>query len=94
MTYEKSNLETLLKENVLTVTFTKKDGSNRVMSCTLRPDKLPPLKEVTEENQAQRKQSDTSIAVYDLEKNDWRSFRVDSVTDVQIAEEESVTVVS
>lgn len=66
-----------------TVTFMKKDGSERVMKCTLRPDALP-VQEV-KEDAIPRKQSDTSIAVYDLNANGWRSFTIRSVKRVEFA---------
>lgn len=64
-----------------TITFTKKDGSERVMRCTLRPDKLP-VQEV-KENANPRKQSDTAMAVYDLDAQGWRSFTIRSVKRVE-----------
>ena len=62
------------------VTFTKKDGTQRVMKCTLMPEQLPPAP-VTE-GKAERKKSTDTIAVYDLEAKGWRSFTVKSVTNV------------
>ena len=35
-------LKDMLKFGPMSVTFTKKDGTERVMECTLRPDLLPP----------------------------------------------------
>ena len=64
-----------------TITFTKKDGSERVMRCTLRPDKLP-VQEV-KENATPRKQSDAAMAVYDLDAQGWRSFTIRSVKRVE-----------
>lgn len=67
-------LRIALKSNTLSVTFTKKDGTERVMRCTLDPNLLP-KKEIKEGQEiTERKKSDTSIAVYDLDKNEWRSF--------------------
>ena len=44
----KEQLKGFLRENVLSVVFTKKDGSERVMECTLKPDLLPVQDENTE----------------------------------------------
>jgi hypothetical protein len=74
-------LRDLLKTDIVTVTFTKKDGTTRVMRSTLRSD-LIPSKPVSE---SKRIKSPTPgvIAVYDLECNDWRSFTVSSVSEVR-----------
>jgi hypothetical protein len=66
-----------------TVTFTKKDGAERVMRCTLRPDALP-VQEVTESKEP-RKTSDSTLSVYDLEANGWRSFTIRAVKRVEFA---------
>jgi hypothetical protein len=39
---ERSELETLLKQQVMEVTFTKINGDKRIMECTLMPATLPP----------------------------------------------------
>lgn len=66
-----------------TITFTKKDGTERVMKCTLRPDLLP-VQEVTE-NKEPRKQNDATMSVFDVENNGWRSFTIRSVKRVEFA---------
>ena len=71
-------LRNMLKREVLAVTFTKKDGSERTMKCTLKEDLLPIQEDI--ENAVQKKKPSTeSIAVWDLEKEAWRSFRFDSI---------------
>lgn len=67
----------VLHSNEVNVTFTKKDGTERDMRCTLKPELLPKV-EITEGKKA-RKKSETSIAVYDLEVQGWRSFNWRSV---------------
>ena len=37
----RTSLKTFLKEHVCEVTFTKKDGDQRIMTCTLSNDILP-----------------------------------------------------
>lgn len=66
-----------------TVTFTKKDGTERVMKCTLRPDLLP-VQEVSDGKEP-RKQNDSIMSVYDVDANGWRSFTIRSVKSVQFA---------
>jgi hypothetical protein len=65
----------LLKDNVVEIVFTKKDGSERVMICTLMDKFLPSRGELI----AQDTENDEIITVWDLECNGWRSFRVDKV---------------
>jgi len=74
----------VLKNNVVKLTFTKKNGEARDMRCTLREDLLP-QRDVSIDNPKERKSSNEVIAVYDLEKKDWRSFRIDSVNTFEVA---------
>ena len=75
----------MLKVNeTVTVTFTKQDGSERVMNCTLKPELLPEAKPLAE-GKTPRKESSTSIRVYDLEKQEWRSFTTKNVTRVEFS---------
>lgn len=80
---ERDTLHVLLQMDVLTVTFEKKDGSERVMTCTLREDLLPPVvvKEGTEKKV--KKVNEAVMAVYDLEANAYRSFRMDSIKNIE-----------
>lgn len=80
-------LKGMLKMGPVTVTFTKKDGTDRVMKCTLEPTTLeptalPPVE--IKENKVERKKSENSIAVYDLDVKGWRSFTFKSVKNVSI----------
>lgn len=74
-------LKSVLKEAVAVVTFEKKDGTERVMKCTLKDDALPPF----ETTWSKKKPCDSVLSVWDLDKNEWRSFRLDSVKCVTIA---------
>jgi len=70
----------------VTVTFTKQDGTNRVMNCTLKPELLPVVEtKPLAEGKQPRKESTTSIRVYDLEKKEWRSFTTKNVTRVEFS---------
>jgi hypothetical protein len=71
-------LTNLLNEYVIEVTFTKKDGTERVMNCTLLEDYLP------ETTDAGRAASLDALSVYDVDKDDWRSFRWDSIKAVKV----------
>ena len=66
----------------LTVTFTKADGSERVMKCTLNPLYTPPI-EVTDPpvppKEPTEVKEDTVCKVFDIEAQAWRSFKWNSV---------------
>lgn len=70
--------KTVLKENIANVVFTKADGSERKMRCTLDAGYLPAV-EATKSESAPKKQSTEAVAVWDLDAEGWRSFRIDSV---------------
>lgn len=75
-----------LKNNVCEVTFTKVNGDKRVMPCTLREDMLPPV--VKEDVNADRKVNEKTVSVWVTDANGWRSFRVDSVLELKVLEED------
>jgi len=62
------------------VSFTKKDGTLREMRCTLNEEIVPKYEKTTE---TERKKNDEVMAVFDLDKSEWRSFRLDSVKEVR-----------
>ena len=72
-------LKNVLRECLVAVEFVKKDGTTRKMICTLLQDKIPSEKSPKNSGKAESKES---LAVFDVEKQDWRSFRYDSVTSV------------
>jgi hypothetical protein len=76
-------IKDMLKMGTVTVTFTKKDGTDRVMNCTLEPSKLPKV-EVLEDKKP-RKINENTLAVYDLDNQGWRSFTIRSVKRVEFA---------
>lgn len=80
----REQLITLLKSGQTEVTFIKVNGETRTMLCTLDPSLLP-AKEASETNtpKKEKKVSLETIAVWCLDKQEWRSFRVDSVISVR-----------
>ena len=70
----KSNLYT----SIVNVTFIKKDGTQRLLRCTLKPDLLPQQTDIEEAVQKKTPNPDV-LAVWDLENDGWRSFRYDSI---------------
>ena len=77
-------VRTMLRQGVLTVTFTKKDGSERILECTLTEDLIPADAVPTGTGSTKKKNPD-AIAVYDLEIDEWRSFRWDSVKNISFS---------
>jgi hypothetical protein len=75
-------LRGLLRDEKVTITFTKKDETERVMVCTLKEEKIPSEKSPKNTGKSE---SDDAIAVFDLEKQDWRSFRFDSVKKIEFS---------
>ena len=69
----------LLKEGVVDVEFEKSDGTIRNMKCTLIEDKIPTSKLPKGTG---KQESDDVQPVFDVEKQEWRSFRWDSVKSV------------
>ncbi len=75
----------------VTVTFTKKDGTERVMECTTAPSLVPI--DTTEamhytntgnpidfpKAKKERKVNEDVCPVFDLESKHWKSFRWDSI---------------
>lgn len=80
--YKRDDVLRDLREGVLEVQFVKVDGSTRVMRCSLRPDMLPPAHNVDEEKKF-HKENENNIAVWDVTKGGWRSFRMDSIEYIQ-----------
>jgi hypothetical protein len=62
------------------IEFTKVNGENRVMPCTLDPAKLPKTPVV--EGKVERKINPDVLRVFCTDKNEWRSFRYDSVISI------------
>lgn len=65
------------------VTFTKKDGSERKMLCTLIEGNIPADKRPKTETTASQT-TGSAVRVFDSEVSEWRSFRWDSVTKVEL----------
>ena len=85
---EKNWLRSVLKDSVVTITFTKKDGDERVIKATLKEDLIP--EEMFPKGTSTRKKSEESQSVFDVEKDEWRSFRWDSVKQLNFSIGEEV----
>ena len=65
----------------LRIVFTKKDGTEREMFCTLNESKIPAEKQPKSEG-TESTTTGSALRVFDTQKSEWRSFRWDSVTQV------------
>jgi hypothetical protein len=72
-----------LHEDTVRITFTKKDGTERVLLGTLKSDAIPADKQ-PKEGTKPAKTSDDAQAVFDTTIGEWRSFRWDSVKLVEV----------
>ena len=84
-----------LNQNVVQVTFTKVDGTERVMNATLKTELIPDYKPkkilldfgFIQEEMAELLKTYSEPAnqpVWDLDKKAWRSFRWDSVKETKV----------
>ena len=79
----KIEMQDLLKGNIYNVTFTKINGVQRIMRCTLMQSLLPaPAPDTTKA----RKACDDVVACFDLDADGWRSFRLDAVIGYEISQ--------
>ena len=79
-----TSIKSLLKKNILSIKFKKQDGTERTMKCTLLADMLPFYEKKTERVKTP---NENVLCVWDVEKNDFRSFRIDSLTEYSIVRE-------
>jgi hypothetical protein len=76
MNFNRQDVMNMLNNDILTVTFTKLNGEERVMRCTLLTEYLPGG---TVAPQLLQENTGDTISVWDTEVNGWRSFRLSSV---------------
>jgi len=81
----RDGIKDILKTSVANVTFTKSDGTKRIMRCPLKEEFLPEM--VSEDDQSEKKARKVNLdvlPVWDLDKKSWRSFRIDSLRKLEI----------
>ena len=77
----------MLEQSIVEVTFTKKDGTERVMNCTLLEDYLPVVQKELNEGSFTTVKTQDALAVFDVDADGWRSFRWDSIKAVKLSVE-------
>lgn len=78
----REGIRNILRSSVIDITFTKADGSTRVMKCTLNEEFLPKMEK--KENTTPRNVNPDVCPVWDMENESWRSFRWDSIISIGI----------
>lgn len=78
----KQEIMEALQQRVVTVKFKKVSGEERTMKCTLLSSIVPPMQNNADRIESERKQNPDVVAAWDVEKNGWRSFRLDSIIEV------------
>lgn len=73
-------LKGLLRTSDVEVEFLKKDGTTRVMNCTLNSEKTLPYEKKTDRTKTVNEEV---CPVFDLDKQEWRSFRFDAVVSIK-----------
>jgi hypothetical protein len=76
---DKEALALLLRQGNATVTFTKRDGTERVMKCTLQESTIVPYERKTNRIPTP---NDEVLPVWDLEASAWRSIPIDGVKSI------------
>tara|TARA_R110002074_G_scaffold103276_5_gene222960 strand:- start:305 stop:598 length:294 start_codon:yes stop_codon:yes gene_type:complete len=78
------NIVDQLRANVLQVTFSKVNGEERIMPCTLHTDYMPALSESKVQQVDEFSVNKSVIRAFAIDKQSWRSFRVDNVKAIEI----------
>lgn len=76
----RDGLKANLAKGEAIVEFTKLNGQHRVMRCTLQEGVVPPY---SEKGTKKAPPSGETLAVWDLDKSEWRAFRYDRITSVK-----------
>jgi len=71
-----------LSQGIHNVTFTKVDGTERTMPCTLDPTILPQV-EIKEEKVVPRKLNIDTLRVFVTDIKEWRSFRIENLIEIK-----------
>ena len=87
MEHTKESIRSQLRQSVMKVNFTKTDGTVREMICTLQESFTIPYEKKTDK---QKPENNDILAVWDVEKHAWRSFRVDSIISAEVVEAQDV----
>lgn len=80
--FDHDNLKFFLKNNIATVVFTKANGDERKLKCTLKEEFIP--KSEAKITHKSRKSGGLHLSVWDLENSGWRSFSLESIKYIEL----------
>lgn len=85
---DEEKIRKILSENVCSVTFTKKDGADRLMICTTNMNEIPEEHHPKSETSTtpQKPSPEGLLKVFDIENTGWRSFYANTVTQFVIGD--------
>lgn len=72
------NLKSILQNNIITVIFTKKNGTEREMLCTLCPEYIP----IDMSGTSTSVEKEGLLTVWDLENDGWRTIPVANIREI------------
>ena len=76
----RKDAQELLRDGICEVMFEKKDGSERLMKCTLNLDYVPEEMKQFQLHKGEKVLENLDILkVYDVDVQDWRSFILENV---------------
>jgi len=80
--YSRSEMLDMLRNGVCQVKFIKKNGEERIMQATLKQELIPEsiMPKTSSEEWNGVDQTINALRVVDVDKKEWRSFLIDSVT--------------
>jgi len=77
------SLKQQLQSGIARINFTKVNGDQRSMLCTLLPGYIPAEEVVEPSNPTPgRTRSSNALSVWDIENDGWRAFRLDSIKSI------------
>ena len=80
---ERKAIDTEFRDNeIATVVFTKKDGSERVTKCTKKPELIPEESRPKETGEEKDYSNDPVYKVFDVEANGWRCFTIENLISI------------
>lgn len=77
MLTRKEEIQEVLRKGECEVIFTKANGDERQMVCTLEPSYLPTID--PDAPKGESNETEDVVTVWDVEANGWRRFRIDSI---------------
>lgn len=78
---KKDELVDILKNDAMEIVFTKKDGSERTMTCSLQKEFLPAINS----DAKIKKENFDVLNVFDLDINEWRAITLKNILSIEKA---------